>query len=56
MKFLTLQQTADYLEMAEVDQTLDQGHAIVHIGTSAAGAVFVLVNNFNGETMLTEAI
>ena len=56
MKAMTLQQTADYLEAANIDHTLNSGHAITHIGTNAAGVPFVLVNDYPGQTVVTEAI
>lgn len=56
MKTMTLQQTADYLEAATIEQTLDRGHAITHIGTNAAGISFVLVNDYTGQTVVSEAM
>lgn len=40
MKLLTMQQTADYLELAEIEQTLNKGHALIHIGKTLAGVDF----------------
>jgi hypothetical protein len=56
MQQLTLQQTAAYLEHATIEHTHDVGHALVHIGRSAFGVAFVLVNNTQGETVLTESM
>jgi len=56
MKILSPELTADYLETANIEQTLNEGHAIVHIGKNSAGSRFVLVNNCMGETVLTEAM
>lgn len=56
MKTLTLQQAADYLEAAIIDHTHDAGHAVTHIGTNAAGVPFVLLNDYIGQTVVTEAI
>lgn len=56
MKPLTLQQTADYLEAATIEHTYDAGHALTHIGTNAAGASFVLVNDYAGQTIVTEGM
>ena len=56
MKRLDMQQTADYLEHANIKQSIDAAHAIIHIGISAAGCDFVLVNNMFGQTVLTEAM
>lgn len=55
MQRLTMQQLADYLETATIEGTTDHGHAITHTGTNEAGARFVLVNDINGDTTLTEA-
>lgn len=55
MRQLTLDQTADYLEFATIEQTHDVGHAFIHIGRGAFGARFVLVNNAHGETVLIES-
>ncbi|MEO6825088.1 MAG: hypothetical protein ABI167_10280 [Nitrosospira sp.] len=56
MKMLDMQQTADYLEHANIKQSIDAAHAIIHIGISAAGFNFVLVNNALGQTVLTEGM
>ena len=56
MKTLTLQQTADYLEAATIEHTFDVGHALTHIGINAAGASFVLVNDYTGQTIVTESM
>ena len=49
MQLLTIEQTADYLEAATLEQSIDKGHAIVHIGINQAGAKFVLVDSIMGE-------
>lgn len=54
MQQLTITQVADYLESAIMQQTIDHGFALIHVGTNAAGARFVMVNNTTGETTLTE--
>ena len=54
MKTLSLEQTADYLETATINQSIDEGHAIIHIGENEAGCKFIMVNNCMGETMLSE--
>lgn len=56
MKTLTMQQAADYLESAIIEHTHDAGHALTHIGTNAAGVPFVLVNDYTGQTVVTEAM
>ena len=56
MKTMSMQETADYLEAAISLHTHDIGHAVVHIGTSAAGVSFVLVNDCTGKTIITEAM
>lgn len=56
MKILTLEQTADFLDSATIQQTIDTGHAIIHIGQSVFGGKFVLVNNAQGQTVLTESM
>lgn len=55
MQHLNLQQAADYLEAATIDDTTDTGHAITHTGINAAGTRFVLVNDCHGRTVLVEA-
>ena len=55
MEHITLQQTADFLENATIEQTVEYGHAIVHFGVSEAGSRFVLMNDCNGETVLNMA-
>lgn len=56
MKSITLAQAADYLEVAAIESTTNVGSILVHIGKNAAGVRFVMVNNCDGETMLTEAL
>lgn len=56
MRMLSLELAADYLEAATIEQTVNEGHAIVHFGMSYAGNRFVLVNNCMGETVLTESM
>ncbi len=56
MQQISLEQTATYLESATVEQSIDTGHAIIHVGTSEAGHRFVLVNDAQGNTMLTESL
>lgn len=55
MRILSLEQTADFLETANVEHSNDVGHAIIHIGVSESGARFVLVNDCHGNTALTES-
>ncbi len=56
MKMLNMQQASDYLANANIKQSIDMGHAIIHRGISAAGFDFVLVNNMFGQTVLTEGM
>lgn len=56
MKMLDLQQTADYLENVSTIQTVDVGHALIHLGETMAGIKFVLVNNMFGQSALTESM
>lgn len=51
-----MQEVADYLELANIQQTIDKGHAIVHIGESIAGVSFILINNWEGQSVLTEGL
>lgn len=54
MQTMTLQQAADYLEGANISQTIDAGHAVIHIGIHTTGVSFVLVNDANGESTVSE--
>ena len=56
MNHLTLEQAADYLEAATIDYTRDAGHALTHTGTNAAGARFVMVNDWHGHTTVSESL
>lgn len=56
MQNLTLEQAADYLETATLEATHAIGHAVVNIGTNAAGARFVMLNDMHGNSALTEAL
>ena len=53
---LTLEQTADYLEAATIENSIDSGCAITHIGTSPSGVKFILTNDAYGCTALTESM
>lgn len=56
MQTMTLQQIADYFEDATIDETIDAGHALIQRGTNAAGTPFVLVNDMQGNSALTEGM
>lgn len=56
MKFLTLEQAADYLESATIEETRYSGHIVINTGISAAGVRFALMNDANGHTVLSEAL
>lgn len=56
MRLLNLSQTADFLEAATIEKTIEAGHAIIHTGVSEAGSRFVLVNDCHGQTVLTESM
>jgi hypothetical protein len=51
---LNLQQTADYLESADIDHSFDAGDKFIHVGTSGEGRPFVLVNDCYGHSFVTE--
>lgn len=53
MQTLTLEQVAAIMDGATIEQTADHGHAIVHVGTTAAGHRFVLVNDCNGDSCVS---
>lgn len=56
MKYLNLEQVADYLEFATIHKTIKTAFNIVHSGESKAGVDFILINNALGESVLDEAI
>ncbi|WP_156891802.1 hypothetical protein [Nevskia ramosa] len=53
---MTLDQTADYLQFASIEQTIDAGFALVNIGRTEAGQRFVMVNDMRGDTAVTESL
>jgi hypothetical protein len=53
---LDLGQAADYHEDATIEQSINAGFAMIHIGTNTAGARFVMVNDYNGDTVVTEGL
>lgn len=53
MEMIDLHQAGDMLEAMTITQTIDVGHAIVHIGTDEHGRRVVLVNDCCGQTMVT---
>jgi hypothetical protein len=55
MQDLTLQDMADLLDCASIEQTIDLGHSIIHIGntgTSDKPCRFVLINDYTGKAIL----
>jgi|GEM_PF-2405375 len=54
MRFLSLDETAAYLEAATIEQSIDKGHCFVHIGLNAMGGKFVMMNDAQGDTVVTE--
>ena len=54
MRELTLTETAQYLEFDTIENTTDLGYAFVHVGLNAMGGKFVMVNDANGDTAVTE--
>lgn len=55
MRNLSLAEAADYLEAATIEQTFPAGHAVVNVGVNEFGTRFVLVNDCQGQTVVTEA-
>lgn len=55
MQQITLAETAAYLENSTIELTHDAGHALVLVGRNASGVIFVMVNDNNGNTAITEA-
>lgn len=53
MQHLTLEQAADFLEVATIEKTIDVGHTLVHTGTDEHGARFILMNDLNGNTTVS---
>ena len=53
MENLTLDQAADLLATATIDNTRDHGHTIVHTGTTETGARFTLMNDCYGHTCVS---
>jgi hypothetical protein len=56
MRLLNLSQTADFIEAAIIETTIEAGHAIIHTGISESGSRFVLVNDYHGQSVLTESM
>ena len=58
MRFLAESETADYLAAAIIEQSIDEEHAIIHTGTAYGGdgCRVVLINDCNGQTVLTESL
>jgi hypothetical protein len=56
MQHLSQDQAADMLAAMNITQTIDAGHAIVHVGTDDAGRRVVLMNDCHGNTVLSSAM
>jgi hypothetical protein len=56
MHRMTEQDAADFLDAAQIEETHDAGHTVIHIGRSPSGCRFVLVNDCLGRTVLSEAL
>lgn len=56
MKLLNLQDAADYLETATIEHSHDAGFAVIHSGRTSSGIRFVMVNDCQGDSALTEFI
>lgn len=56
MHKIDLQQAADYLEAATIEQTIEAEHTIIHTGRNAAGVRFVIINDCFGNTVVSEAL
>lgn len=55
MQMIDLNQAGDILESMTITQTIDAGHAIVHVGTDEHGRRVVLMNDCNGKTVVSLA-
>lgn len=55
MQFLNLSDASDYLVTAKIEQTIEMGSSILHIGRSDADVRFCLINNCLGETVLVQS-
>ncbi|WP_322046953.1 hypothetical protein [Paraburkholderia sp. J67] len=56
MQQLSLDQAATMLETMTITQTIDAGHAIVHVGTDESGRAVVLMNDCYGNSILSSAM
>lgn len=54
MREMTLNETADFLESATIEKTLNAGFAIVHY-VSFEGAKFLIVNRCKGGTLIIDS-
>jgi hypothetical protein len=55
MRMLNEEELAEYYKNANIHQSIDAGHAIIHIG-DIGGLAFVLVNDIHGYSVLTEGM
>lgn len=55
MQHISLEEAANFLEIATIESTQDFGHSVIHSGLSANGAKFVMINDCHGGTVLTES-
>lgn len=53
MKTLSLSETANFLEEAKLEQSIDLGWTLVHVGVNASGQRFVCVTDITGSTSVT---
>lgn len=53
MQTLSLNEAADFLEEAKLEQSIDLGWTLVHVGINASGQRFVCVTDTVGGTSVT---
>lgn len=56
MQQMKIEEACDYLEAATITKTHDCGHAVVNVGISEAGHRFVMINDYEGNAALSEAL
>lgn len=56
MRMMSIEAAVDYLEEGNIHETFHLGHAVVQVGVSAAGHQYVMLHDYLGNAVVSEAL